>query len=205
MNVHAILHGTHANGPGMRSVVWLRGCALGCVGCINRATWDFSGGTGYTPDQLAHEVFRHCLPGTEGITISGGEPMHQAGQLVEFLQAIHARRPDWSAGLFTGYSTEELAEGSYDLRDGSPFHYHGWMTPQEVRRTLVGCLYPRLDFIVAGRYDRNAGPGTEPLCSTANQRLILPTGRYQAADFREKVMEFNIEADGMCVITGFPL
>lgn len=204
MNIHAILHGSRANGPELRSVVWVRGCNLGCGGCVNRATWDFTGGTQYDPDDLAREIFAHCLPGTKGITVSGGEPMHQAVSLLAFFKAVRARRPDFSLGMFTGYTWHELIAGTYDLLEPLPERYRQ-STLMRDRDLVWHALYPMLDFVKMGRWDATQPGNDAPLCTSANQELILPTIRYKREDFGPNVMEFNIEADGIVTITGFPL
>jgi anaerobic ribonucleoside-triphosphate reductase activating protein len=186
----------------MRTCVWVQGCALGCQGCVNRNTWDFTIGSECPPELFANQLFSSILPGTRGITISGGEPMHQACALLAFCRAVKRRRPGFSLGMFTGYTLAELDSGDYLLRDP-------WPGTAELSQCNEGQLwrdlYPLLDFVVAGRYDRTAGPGTEPLCSTANQRLILPTSRYTREDFQGNVIEYNFEADGLCIVTGIPI
>jgi pyruvate-formate lyase-activating enzyme len=38
LNLHALWPRSRANGPGVRMVLWLQGCTLGCPGCFNPAT-----------------------------------------------------------------------------------------------------------------------------------------------------------------------
>ena len=42
--IHAIEPRSRANGPGVRFVVWLQGCTLGCPGCFNPSTHAAAGG-----------------------------------------------------------------------------------------------------------------------------------------------------------------
>lgn len=187
MRVHAIMHGSRANGPGLRSVVWFAGCSLGCAGCVNPATHDPNGGEEITPDFLAARLFAQMPAGTVGVTISGGEPFQQPhDELIEFVYRLHALRPGFSVGMFTGYGLSELRDAAV----------HAWLT-----------VRPMLDFVKVGRFQRDnpAGPNAPPLCTSANQQLILPTSRYTYADFGPLTVEYNIEADGLVVITGFPL
>ncbi|MEZ5352970.1 MAG: 4Fe-4S cluster-binding domain-containing protein [Bryobacteraceae bacterium] len=54
--------------------------------------------------------------GIEGLTISGGEPMHQADELCELAERVHAAAPRLSFGMFSGYYERELDAGRYWTR-----------------------------------------------------------------------------------------
>jgi hypothetical protein len=58
----------------------------------------------------------------DGLTISGGEPMEQAGALLAFLQALRLRVPEISIGMFSGYTQRELASGTFLSLDANPPH-----------------------------------------------------------------------------------
>ena len=68
------------DGPGVRFVVFMQGCPLRCKCCHNPDTWDFQGGTEYSPQQVAERVarYRNYFGAEGGITVSGGEPLMQA-------------------------------------------------------------------------------------------------------------------------------
>ncbi len=68
------------DGPGVRFVVFFQGCPLRCKCCHNPDTWDFSGGTEYSPEEIVSKVLRYKdYFGKEGgITLSGGEPLMQS-------------------------------------------------------------------------------------------------------------------------------
>lgn len=203
MQYHSIIHNSRANGPELRSVIWLQGCrGMNCPGCWNQETHDPEGGRETDPDTLARELFMRCPPGTKGVTISGGEPVQQAISLLQLLRAIRARRPDWSLGLFTGYDFRELTHGNYRLDE-----YHGFWPARakQVRAQIWRRIYPMLDFIKLGRFDRACGPGTMPLCTSGNQQLLLPTSRYTYNDFPPLIVEDHIDSEGLHTITGFPL
>jgi anaerobic ribonucleoside-triphosphate reductase activating protein len=220
MRVHAIAHASRVNGPGLRSVVWVQGCQnMGpnrqghCAGCWNPQLWDAAGGTEYGPVYLADQIFAHCAPGTQGLTISGGEPM-QHPELLALINAVKARRPDWSIGIFTGYSHRELENGDYcapsderianeslwdwkQRRYLSDFAYH--------RRDLWLFIKARIDFAIMGRFDRTQPTGPGALVSSKNQRIELFSMRYTLADFSPLAVEVSIDDTGMTQITGFPV
>ena len=63
------------NGPGERFVLWLQGCPFRCRGCFNPAFLPFAGGRRVLVAEMAERIL--SVPGVEGVTYSGGEPMAQ--------------------------------------------------------------------------------------------------------------------------------
>ncbi|MDE7453993.1 MAG: pyruvate formate lyase-activating protein [Clostridia bacterium] len=68
------------DGPGIRFVVFMQGCPMRCKYCHNPDTWSFSGGTEYTPEQVAEKAlkYKNYIQKGGGVTVSGGEPLIQA-------------------------------------------------------------------------------------------------------------------------------
>src|ERR1017187_815675 len=81
MLVHAIMPASRANGPGLRCVVFVQGCDLGCPGCWNPWGHTFRGTEFAIETILAEVVNRHRQYSFDGATFSGGEPMQQAEDL----------------------------------------------------------------------------------------------------------------------------
>lgn len=79
-NIHSLQSLGTVDGPGIRFVVFMQGCNLRCGCCHNPDTWEFDGGTQYTPQEIVQKVVRYKeYFGKEGgITLSGGEPLLQA-------------------------------------------------------------------------------------------------------------------------------
>lgn len=87
--VHSLQSLGTVDGPGLRYVVFLQGCPLRCVYCHNPDTWDTAGGAVMDTEELVEKILR-CRPyfGAEGgVTVSGGEPLLQAG----FVTQLFAR------------------------------------------------------------------------------------------------------------------
>ncbi len=78
--IHSLQSLGTVDGPGVRFVAFLQGCPLRCACCHNPDTWDFGGGTEYTPEQLVQKAirYREYFGEDGGITLSGGEPLAQA-------------------------------------------------------------------------------------------------------------------------------
>lgn len=79
------------DGPGIRYVIFMQGCALKCKYCQNRDTWNLNGGMEYTSDELVAKVSRYknyfAVSGG-GVTVSGGEPLLQMNFLIEFFSKL---------------------------------------------------------------------------------------------------------------------
>lgn len=89
--VHSIQSLGTVDGPGVRFVVFLKGCNLRCSCCHNPDTWDLQGGTRYTAQELVNKAirFREYFGKTGGITLSGGEPLLQADFAAEIFRLCH--------------------------------------------------------------------------------------------------------------------
>lgn len=195
MLLHALIPASHANGPGLRAVVFLQGCTLGCAGCWNPETHPFRG-TEVTIDAVVQEVLRaHTEHTLEGVTFSGGEPMQQADSLLALMQSLRYQAPELSVGMFSGYTERELDRGLY-------WTWKELSLPE--KRISWKQVRGLLDFAVLGRFNV-AQPCSLPLRTSRNQVLQLFSGRYTAADFREELIEVSIHDDGRAEVTGFPV
>lgn len=89
--VHSIQSLGTVDGPGIRFVVFLKGCNLRCGCCHNPDTWDMSGGTEYTAEQIVEKAVRYKEYFGEqgGITLSGGEPLLQSEFAREVFSLCH--------------------------------------------------------------------------------------------------------------------
>lgn len=195
MLLHAFLPASQANGPGLRGVVYFQGCSLNCASCWNTATHPFDGPELAVAELMNGVLEAHRREPLEGITFSGGEPMQQAGALVEVMTEIRKAAPMLSFGMFTGYAEGELAAGTYFTREAAAMQQK-----RELWRRIRGLL----DFAVMGRYNQ-ALPSRQPLRTSRNQKLVLFTGRYRESDFGPQLIEISIDSGGKAMLTGFPI
>lgn len=90
LKVHSVeTFGTH-DGPGIRLVVFLQGCNFHCSYCHNPDTISLRGGEKYSNQQIIDllEEQRPYFSSGGGLTVSGGEPLLQAKELVGLFKKV---------------------------------------------------------------------------------------------------------------------
>lgn len=103
------------DGPGVRFVVFFQGCPMRCKYCHNPDTWNFSGGTERTAEDLMKEYdsYKEFFK-TGGITATGGEPLVQAEFLAQLFKLAKSKGVhtclDTSAGVYDPNSHEKIDE-----------------------------------------------------------------------------------------------
>ena len=90
--VHSLESFGSVDGPGVRYIIFLTGCAMRCQFCHNPDTWDMKKGTLYTTDELLEKAmkYRSYWKNDGGITVSGGEPLLQIDFLTELFRKAKA-------------------------------------------------------------------------------------------------------------------
>ena len=173
---------TGAEGPGLRTALWVQGCPLRCAGCCNPELWSRRGGRLWEPADLARLVIERAGGRVEGLTLLGGEPFAQAEACAEFAEGCH--RAGLSVMVFSGYTLAEL-EGA-----GSA-----------AQRLLASC-----DLLVDGPYERALPEGQRPWIGSSNQKLHFLSERYDPGDPRfhgPNTIELRL-AGGALLINGWP-
>jgi anaerobic ribonucleoside-triphosphate reductase activating protein len=143
-------------GFGKRLAIWVQGCNLGCEGCINPELWTASGGRSLDLEQFVISI----LPAInlfDGITITGGEPFQQYGQLIAFCTFLK-QKTNINILVFSGYTLEELVEKYPDklflscinqLVDGRYIHGHG------EKNTIRGSSNQKIYTFESGKIQRS--------------------------------------------------
>lgn len=176
----AFLPRSLANGPGIRSVLWVQGCPFRCPGCFNPEFQEFTGGQPTPVETVVDWIL--ARDDTDGVTFTGGEPFAHAGVLAAVAEPV--RRVGKSIVIFTGYTQQAFLQ-SDDLEQR-----HLWMLA---------------DVLIAGPY-RPDLPSRNSWLSSTNQELVFVTDRYRFAQLQtnRKRLEFRISPEGTTRITGFP-
>jgi anaerobic ribonucleoside-triphosphate reductase activating protein len=176
LRIHRFVPASRANGPGLRAVIWVQGCALGCPGCFNPGSHDLNAGEVVSIAELAANIQASKEP-IQGLTISGGEPVHQHRALARLLSEVRARK-DLSVLLFSGFSLAEIERQ----------HAHD--------------LLANIDVLIAGRYQAEDRVATG-LIGSANKVVHFLTPRYTPADLASvPEAEVIVTPDGEIILSG---
>ncbi|WP_394011593.1 anaerobic ribonucleoside-triphosphate reductase activating protein [Anaerococcus cruorum] len=100
-----------ANGPGIRTSIFVTGCSLNCKNCFNKEYQDPNFGEEWT-DETTKEIIDYLLKDeVAGLTILGGEPFESAKDLTTIVIDIKNKidKPIW---IYSGYTFEKLIENS---------------------------------------------------------------------------------------------
>jgi len=90
--VHSLESFGSVDGPGIRYVIFLSGCAMRCQYCHNPDTWNIRTGTPHTAEELLAKAvkYRPYWGSKGGITISGGDPLLQLDFLIDLCKRAKA-------------------------------------------------------------------------------------------------------------------
>lgn len=88
LQVHSIESFGSVDGPGIRFVIFLKGCAMRCQYCHNPDTWSRAGGQLRSVDEVLAQAqrFQSYWGEQGGITVSGGEALLQLPALTELFR-----------------------------------------------------------------------------------------------------------------------
>ena len=157
VRIAGVVRQSIVDGTGLRLTVFAQGCPHRCEGCHNPHTHDFGGGYDCAVEKLLGELDRNPL--LRGITLSGGEPLCRARELLPLARGARARGRDvW---CYTGYTFEQLAAMARE---------------DTALAELLGCI----DVLVDGPYEAARRDLTLRFRGSANQR-ILDLGKSLAA------------------------
>lgn len=105
MNYAEIKYCDVANGPGVRTSLFVSGCSHHCPGCFNEIAWDFNYGKPFTQDTL-DSIIESLKPDyIQGLTLLGGEPFEYSNQkgLLPLVRQVRKVLPQKDIWCFTGF------------------------------------------------------------------------------------------------------
>lgn len=96
-----------ANGPGIRTTIFVTGCTHNCKECFNKEYQDFNFGDPWTEKET--EMVKDYLnqPEVAGLTVLGGEPFQNIEGLVPLLKEIR-KSTDKDIWIFSGDTFETI-------------------------------------------------------------------------------------------------
>jgi len=185
LNVADTMPRSRANGPGVRAVIWVQGCTIGCPGCYNAFTHPHKSVKLMRPVEIAKWVA--TISDIEGITFSGGEPFEQAAAIIATIDEIRLLcDPKFSVFAFSGFEYDSLIESE---------------------DPVVQELLKRIDILSAGPYISKLRDTNLLWRGSSNQTLQYLSERYSSRE-EEKwtkespVEEFTLDNNSMH-FTGF--
>jgi len=100
--VHSVERGSTVDGPGIRYLIFLAGCAFRCLYCHNPDTWRAYSHQKKSLAEVVDDVGKYLpyLKRGGGVTVSGGEPLGQATFVRAFFEEVK-HRWDLSTALDT--------------------------------------------------------------------------------------------------------
>ena len=101
-----------ANGPGVRTTLFVSGCTHYCKGCFNVKQQDFNHGDVFTKETEDMMLEYISKPMIKGVSILGGEPFqqHRDDTLLNLLKRIKEEYPNKPIWVWTGYNFETVLE-----------------------------------------------------------------------------------------------
>jgi len=157
MHYSAIKYNDIANGPGVRTSLFVSGCTLRCKGCFNYTAWDFHAGKLFT-EETEQQILESLRPEhITGLTILGGEPMELSNRqaLYPFLRRVRETFPELSIWMYSGYTWET---------DHLTRMQEEWPETRD--------LLSLLDVIVDGKFDIDLYSIRLKFRGSSNQRII---------------------------------
>lgn len=158
MNYAEIKYNDIANGPGVRTSLFVSGCTHHCKGCFNEVAWDFNYGKPFTSDTI-NEILQSMKPDyVSGLTLLGGEPFEHSNQigLLPLLKAVKEAYPNKSIWCFSGYLFDT------DMLDNM---CKKWSETKE--------MLSYIDVLVDGKFEESLRNLNLKFKGSENQRTIL--------------------------------
>ena len=109
MNYAKIKYCDIANGPGVRTSLFVSGCTHRCKNCFNEVAWDFNYGELFN-DEIADKILQELgSPFIAGLSLLGGEPLEPQNQaaLLPFVKRVKSQYPQKSIWCYTGFVLDE--------------------------------------------------------------------------------------------------
>ncbi|MDU1176451.1 MAG: anaerobic ribonucleoside-triphosphate reductase activating protein, partial [Peptoniphilus harei] len=137
-----------ANGPGIRTTIFVTGCTHKCHNCFNEDYQDFDFGDPWTQKETDEVIEDLKLDEVKGLTILGGEPFQNEVDLLQVLRDIkkEVQKEIW---IFSGYTYKEI------LKD------------EDKKKLLEEC-----DVLVDGRFVEALKDLSLRFRGSSNQRII---------------------------------
>ena len=88
--IHSFFAGGTVDGPGIRFVIFMKGCPLRCLYCHNPDTWTMDNSQEFDLDYVVNEALKYkgYYKNGGGVTVSGGEPLLQIDFIISLFKRL---------------------------------------------------------------------------------------------------------------------
>jgi anaerobic ribonucleoside-triphosphate reductase activating protein len=159
-----------ANGPGVRTTLFVSGCRHHCEGCFQPETWNFEYGKSFT-DETKDEILKSLKPDyVRGLTLLGGEPFEPENQkeLVGLLRDVKKYFPKKDIWCFSGYLFETLTgKQKCVLKQNSEE-----LSADHPRCEVTDEMLSLIDILVDGEFEQEKRELMLQFRGSSNQRII---------------------------------
>lgn len=145
-----------ADGPGVRTSLFVSGCRNHCEDCFNKETWAFDFGKPYTRE-TENAIIESLKPDyIAGLTVLGGEPFEKENQpeVLKLVKRAKKEFPNKTVWIYSGFTFEEILGGSRASGE----------TANEILKYA--------DVLVDGRFDKTKKNVSLKFKGSENQRII---------------------------------
>ena len=172
-----------ANGPGVRTTLFVSGCRHHCEGCFQPQTWDFHYGEPFTVETIKY-ILETLEPAyVKGLTLLGGEPFEPENQrdLIPLLRQVKERYPNKDVWCFSGYRLEELAGWDETSAEESE-HAKECARKNPPRGDLTDEMLSLIDVLVDGEFELENKSLSLQFRGSTNQRIIKVQESLEAGE-----------------------
>lgn len=158
MNYASIRNNDIANGEGVRTSLFVSGCAFRCPGCFNPEVQDFNYGKRFDTTMGEKLMRMVSEPTIAGLSILGGDPLCQDDYGMMFLSILcrHVRQIGKTVWLWTGFVWEDV--------------FHPCKT--DSHRNFQQLLLSDCDVVIDGPFKQELADRKLVWRGSANQRAI---------------------------------
>ena len=113
MHISGLVNESLVDGIGIRTTIFISGCRHYCKGCQNPETHNFKRGIKFD-EELQQSIIDDIKnnPLIQGITLSGGDPMFSAKELVKFVKLAKSELNNINIWCYTGFTYEMIRNGN---------------------------------------------------------------------------------------------
>lgn len=110
MNYMEIKYNNVANGPGVRTSLFVSGCSHACPGCFNHEAWSSKAGLPFTEDVKKEILNSLSKTYVDGLTLLGGEPFmgYNVPELISLCRTVKELYPKKTIWVYSGWTFDEL-------------------------------------------------------------------------------------------------